>query len=55
MTICAWVVIAALFKKIIVIGYYKANETAHFCCILYKMHYVTTKLDVLVALQAFDW
>ena len=45
-------VIAALFKKMIVIRYCKANEAAHYCCIFDKMHGV---LDVFVALQAFDF
>ena len=59
------VVIAALFKKMIVIRYSKENETAHYCCIFGHfnlLHYrkldilcdTTTKLDVFVALQVLD-
>ena len=58
MTIGARVVIASLFKKMIVIRYCKANETAHYCCIfdyLDALCDTTTKLDVFVALQAFDY
>ena len=61
----ARVVIAALFKNLIVIRYRKANETADYCCIfghfdllchgkLDSLCDTTTKLIVFVALQAFD-
>ena len=58
MTIGARVVIASLFKKLIVIRYCKANETAHYCCIfdyLDALCDTTTKLDIFVVLQAFDY
>ena len=56
MTIDARVVIAALFKMI-VIRYCKANETAHLILLhiwLDALCDTATKLDVFVALRAFD-
>ena len=61
----ARMVIAALFKNMIVIRYCGANETADYCCIfchfdllyygkLDSLWDITIKLDVFVALQAFD-
>ena len=63
----ARMVIAALFKNMIVIRYCGANETADYCCIFghFDLLYygkldslcdtcITIKLDVFVALQAFD-